>query len=171
MVFGRRPRGVWGPTGRRGLAFTAALALLVSAGCGGGGGGDDDGGGGGGGGGGQQASISGRVLDRSNGDAAVAGAVVTYGPANGPAVAQTTTGADGRFILSFGVPRPALVLKIVGPSQNGVPAYYNSGYYQGRLVRLGTDGIPIGAITTAQAFSVGDILLFSSEGPPPPPTI
>jgi len=182
MIFGESPRSAprtvsaspaaASPARRSFLTQLAALlsafALLVLAGCGGGGG--DDGGGGntnpspspsGSGGGGN--TITGRVLDRNGGDRPVAGAVVRYKTFN------ATSDANGNFriaVTSGGITSDKVT--VTGPSvtgANGVAraGYYTTVYYGANA--FGADGFTIPAGTN----NLGDLIIFGTDGPPPPP--
>lgn len=152
MAFGKWPRS--------GFLFGApwwALAALVVllAGCGGGGG--DDGGGGGGGGTGT-ATVTGRVVDAISG-LGVAGATITYGGAT------ATSSATGTFSLT--VNAPAAIQRLTATAPN----YRNLGQYNGATVRLATEGISVQALTVDQTVNIGTIQLYSTDSPPPPPSL
>jgi len=168
MIFGRRSPGrtvtscANGP-GVRGLVavlFVASLSLL--AGCGGGS--SDDGGGnnGGGGGGGTPGTVSGRVIDQYNNNQPVAGAVVNVG-----SIASGTTGADGTFFISVKANAGQQNLTITGPSGTSL---YDYASVSGTVYRVRSVGIPVPSLSANQTVSLGDIIVLSQSGPPPPPT-
>jgi hypothetical protein len=92
--------------------------------------------------------------------AAVPGARVTYGDRS------EVSGADGAFSLTVPAPSPAQALRVSAAN------YYSAGQYNGATLSLATAGIPIPELAPNQTFNlVGNIQLFSTDSPPPPPTL
>ncbi len=174
MIFGESPRAahtVSAPASPARRSFLALLAyfVFVSAlftlvGCGGGGDGGTTGtntgvtgtsttGGG---------SISGRVLDRNGGDNPVAGATVSYRGV------VATTDSTGNFTLATTSGSSTDKVTVVGPTVTSASGIVRAGYY-GTVVYLqqsyGSDGFAIASGTT----QLGDLLIYNTDGPPPPP--
>lgn len=160
MTFGRRfPRrpasrflsgpGFWG--------LMTAFLLLIAAGCGGGGSSNN-----GGGGGTQNATITGRVVDKYSNpvNQPIAGAVITYGSQT--AVADQT----GFFTLSVPPTTSTVNLRVSGPTNNAI---YDEGLISGTRYAIVSTGYPIPGLGEAQNFGVGEIGVYSQSGPPRPP--
>jgi hypothetical protein len=165
------------------LIVVAALAALLLAGCSGGGSSSSPTatptpGGNGNQATGSVATLTGSVVDQYSGNAAVAGAVVAFGPY------YTTTDSTGSFTLAIPASTPGN-LRVYGKSvkdangnlvlANGLPTsdgtYRDTGYYAGSLLSIGATGIPISAQAANQIDSIGTITLLSTNGPPPPPIL
>lgn len=108
-----------------------------------------------------RAVLIGRVVDSYNGDQSIAGAVVSF---NG---AQVLTDNSGAFRLEAAATAGTLYATVVGPGSN----FYNSGYVNGTSVNVVNPGIAIGATAGGQTRDLGNIKLFSKDGPPPPPPL
>jgi hypothetical protein len=166
MIFGRRSLGrtvtsvtsVAEIPGVRGLlAVLLVMSLALLAGCGGGGGG-----GGGNNGGGNPGTVTGRVIDQNNNNQPVAGATINIG-----SIASGTTATDGTFSISVKTNAGQQNLTITGPSGVTFFDYANVG---GTVYRVRSTGIPVPSLSANQTFSLGDIVVLSDAGPPPPPT-
>ncbi len=165
MIFGRMSF----PTARRSrrgvLAAVAVTALaFVLAGCGGGGSDDDNGGGNNGG----RATVTGRLVNGITGEG-VPSATVQYVTTNGTTTTTTADGSDpsiGRGVFVLRVPAGAAgVLRITAPG------YYPFGVYNNLTFRLVQDGITVPEIVVGQQVDLGNIRLYSTDGPPPPPAL
>jgi hypothetical protein len=171
MIFGRMPSFSTARRSRRGVLAAVAVTALafVLAGCGGGGGDDDNGGGGNGGGNnGNRATVTGRLVNGITGEG-VAGATVQYVTASGTTTGTTADGSDpslGRGVFVLRVPAGAAgVLRITAPG------YYPFGVYNNLTFRLVQDGVTVPATAVGQQVDLGNIRLYSTDGPPPPPAL
>lgn len=168
MIFGRMPSFSTARRSRRGVLAAVAVTALafVLAGCGGGGGDDDNGGGGGNNGG--RATVTGRLVNGITGEG-VAGATVQYVTTNGTTTGTTADGSDpsiGRGVFVLRVPAGAAgVLRITAPG------YYPFGVYNNLTFRLVQDGVTVPATVVGQQVDLGNIRLYSTDGPPPPPAL
>ncbi len=163
MTFGRMPSLF---ASRRGLLAGAMVATLafVLGGCGGGGGNNNGGGGNGGG----RATVTGRLVNGITGDG-VPGATIDYVTANGTTTTTSADGSDpsiGRGVFVLTVPAPSTgVIRITAPG------YYSFGVYNNLTFRLVQDGVSVPETVVGQQTDVGNIRLYSTDGPPPPPTL
>ena len=106
------------------------------------------------------AVVSGRVIEGTS-LAPLGGVVVTFG---GQSV---STGANGSF--EFSVPGGSATRSLTVTAGAG---YFKDGRQRGECVEnLATAGIevPASSLDAADRTSLGDIRLYSVEGPPPPP--
>lgn len=162
MIFGRMPSLF---ASRRGVLAAVAVAVLgfVLGGCGGGGGNDNNNNGGGG-----RATVTGRLVNGITGEG-VAGATIDYVTANGTTTTTTADGSDpsiGRGVFVLSVPAPATgVIRITAPG------YYPFGVYNNLTFRLVQDGVAVPETVVGQQVDLGNIRLYSTDGPPPPPTL
>jgi hypothetical protein len=147
--------GVRGP-----VAFLFVLAMALVAGCGGGSssGGSNNGGGGGT----KSAAVTGRVVDQYNNSQPLAGAAVMVG-----SLGSGTTAADGTFSIPVVPNGGAQNLTVNGPTGVGIYDYAN---VSGTIYRVRSVGIPVPALSVNQNYQVGDIVVLSDTGPPPPPS-
>ncbi len=150
-------------------ALMACFMLMALAGCGGGGDSGDTNGSGNsatnnGGSTSRDAIISGTVIDQNNGNQPVANATVRFSDR------QTTTGNDGRFSLAIPANTSGVAMTIVGPALAGGGAgYYDSGFVGQTQYSLANSGIVIPALAEEQLYDLGNIIIFGTSGPPPPP--
>jgi hypothetical protein len=142
------------------MAFLFVFALALLAGCGGGSSSGESNNGGGGG--TKSATFTGRVLDQYNSNQPLAGATVTVG-----SLGTGTTGVDGVFSIPVVPNGGQQNLTVTGPAGVAIYDYANVG---GTIYRVRSVGIPVPSLTTNQTFQVGDIVVASQTGPPPPPT-
>ncbi|MDX1935206.1 MAG: hypothetical protein SFU56_21625 [Capsulimonadales bacterium] len=172
MMFGRQPQGdapVLSPMAAksargllRGVRWLLATLLvfipvLMSAGCGG-----SSSSGPGQPSGNQAARVVGRLVDFYSDSAPVVGATVTL---QGRSV---ITGADGTFTLSVAAGQGTTNLTIQPPTSIN---FYGTGVVGGQPFDLRSEGVSVPTLTVDQNYSVGDILMYSEAGPPPPPRI
>jgi hypothetical protein len=165
MTFGRRSlfrpanRAVSGP-GFRGLAAAFFLLILaVIAGCGGGssnslsntGGGNNT-----------RATVTGRVVDQYSSRQPITGAIVTLGST------QTTTDNAGNFTISVTNTASAGSLRVTGPGGSGL---YDLAVIGGTQYNIRSTGFPVPALANNQNLALGDVLVYSESGPPPPPSL
>lgn len=151
----------------RGLAAAVVLmlsAMVLLAGCGGGssnnpGNNDDDNGTAG------TAIVTGRLVNRYAGNAAVIGATITYAR-GGASQASAVTGADGSFSLTITSGIGISTLHLTDPSGT---TFYDAASVQGTTYNIKSTGVPIRAINSGETVSLGEIGVFSDTGPPPPP--
>jgi hypothetical protein len=168
MIFGRMPSFFAARRSRRGVLAAAAVTALafVLAGCGGGGGDDDNGGGNGGGRG--RAIVTGRLINGITGEG-VPDATVEYVSSSGTVRTTTANGSDpgiGRGVFVLSVPAPGTgVIRITAPG------YYPFGVYNNLTFRLNQDGVAVPATVVGQQVDLGNIRLYSTDGPPPPPRL
>ena len=172
MTSGRQSRR--GPAGvvAHGMTITGLTAailvifLLLIAGCGGGSSSSSGPGSGASDGrpknDGTDAFVVGTVVDSIN-NQPIVGANVRYGN-----VVSGTTGTDGSFSLQVGSNAGAKNLFISG---SATLPLYDTGNAGGKAYNLRTSGIPIPVLTAAQSYRVGTITVYTSDGPPPPPSI
>jgi hypothetical protein len=142
------------------VAFLFAFTLVLAAGCGGGSSGS--GGSNNGGGGTKSATVTGRVVDQYNSNRPLAGAAVTVG-----SLGSGTTGADGVFSIPVVPNGGQQNLTVNGPTGVSIYDYASVG---GTVYRVRSVGVPVPSLTANQTYQVGDIIIASQSGPPPPPT-
>ena len=164
MILGRKLSLFAVRCSRRGVLAAATVTALafVLGGCGGGGGGGNNGGGGG------RATVTGRLVNGITGEG-VPGATIDYVTANRTTTTVSADGSDpsiGRGVFVLTVPAPSTgVLRITAPG------FYPFGVYNNLTFRLVQDGINVPETVVGQQVDLGNIRLYSTDGPPPPPSL
>ncbi len=166
MAFGRRlPEAQSTRRGRYSLSFwglTVALFALLLAGCGGG---SSSGNRNGGGSNSTNPTITGRVVDQYSSFAPVAGVTVRVRNASGAVVATTTTSSTGNFSVQINPTTNTSTVSFTAPS--GV-SLYSTGYINSQGFNINT-GTTIPALAATQTYGMGDVVVLSETGGPPPP--
>jgi hypothetical protein len=167
MAFGRQlPEAQPTNRGRYGLSLwglAVALFALLLAGCGGGSSSGNNNNGGGPN--PTDPTITGRVVDQYSNFAPVAGVGVTVRNAGGTVIGTTVTNATGNFSIQI---RPTTSASTVSFSPPSGLSFYSQGYVNSTAFIL-SSGTSVPALAATQTFPLGDVVVLSETGGPPPP--
>jgi len=112
------------------------------------------------------ATVSGRFIDNNTSDN-ISGVVVKFG------TLTATTGASGQFSFSVPANSAATTLTATFPvDSRGLSQYYSVAYIGGQQYNIVNGGYQVVAsqLTSGASTNIGDIRVFNTNDPPPPPT-
>lgn len=161
MAFGKRlPAATLMGRGGRGLYFCGLMTALLLAGCGGGGSGDKNPGPNL-----DNPTITGRVLDQYSASAPVQGATVTLKRGNGQVISSATTDSAGVFSFKINPTSENTFATITAPTGT---SFYPTAYINSTAVNIQT-GITVPPQALKGSYNVGDVIVATETGGPPPP--